>query len=52
MAAPLTDVLCRGGYVTNVLFLADRKALVRQAKAAFMEHLGSNNYTYCNFVEG
>lgn len=36
VAASLTDVLSRGGYVTNVLFLADRKALVRQAKAAFI----------------
>lgn len=43
VAASLTDVLSRGGYVTNVLFLADRKALVRQAKAAFMEYLGSTN---------
>lgn len=51
VAASLTDVLIRGGYVTNVLFLADRKALVRQAKGAFMEHLGSTNYTYCNLVE-
>lgn len=51
VAASLTDVLSRGGYVTNVLFLADRKALVRQAKAAFMEYLGSTNYTYCNLVE-
>lgn len=31
--------------------MADRKALVRQAKAAFMEYLGSTNYTYCNLVE-
>ena len=28
-AAALTDVLSRGGYLTNVLFLADRKALVK-----------------------
>src|SRR5690606_15519770 len=34
-AAGLTDVLSRGGHVTNVLFLADRTALVEQAKDAF-----------------
>ena len=33
------DVLSRGGYVTNVLFLADRVALVRQAKDAFKNYL-------------
>lgn len=38
-ASSLTDVLSRGGYVTNVLFLADRKALVKQAKDDFKEHL-------------
>src|SRR5690606_17945648 len=31
-AVSLTDVLSRGGYVTNILFLADRTALVHQAK--------------------
>jgi type I restriction enzyme R subunit len=34
-ASSLTDVLSRGGYVTNVLFLADRTALVKQAKDDF-----------------
>ena len=38
-AASLTDVLSRGGYVTNVLFLADRTALVKQAKDAFKDLL-------------
>ncbi len=38
-AASLTDVLSRGGYVTNVLFLADRTALVTQAKDAFKDYL-------------
>ncbi len=38
-AASLTDVLSRGGYVTNVLFLADRTALVKQAKDDFKMHL-------------
>lgn len=38
-AASLTDVLSRGGYVTNILFLADRKALVKQAKDDFKNYL-------------
>ena len=38
-ASSLVDVLSRGGYVTNVLFLADRVALVKQAKNAFKNHL-------------
>ena len=38
-ASSLVDVLSRGGYVTNVLFLADRVALVRQAKNAFKNYL-------------
>ena len=47
-AAALTDVLSRGGYVTNVLFLADRKALVKQAKEAFKEYLP--DLSLCNLV--
>lgn len=38
-ASSLTDVLSRGGYVTNVLFLADRTALVKQAKDDFRQYL-------------
>ena len=38
-AASLTDVLSRGGYITNVLFLADRTALVKQAKDDFKNFL-------------
>ncbi len=38
-ASSLTDVLSRGGYVTNVLFLADRTALVKQAKEDFKNYL-------------
>ena len=34
-ASSLTDVLSRGKYVTNVLFLADRTALVKQARDDF-----------------
>lgn len=38
-AASLVDVLSKGGYITNVLFLADRTALVKQAKDSFREYL-------------
>ncbi len=38
-ASSLTDVLSRGRYVTNVLFLADRTALVKQAKDDFKNYL-------------
>ena len=45
-AASLTDVLSRGSYVTNVLFLADRTALVKQAKDGFRQYLP--NHSLCN----
>lgn len=38
-AASLVDVLSRGDHITNVLFLADRTALVKQAKDAFKGYL-------------
>ena len=38
-AASLADVLSRAGYATNVLFLADRTALVKQAKDDFKNYL-------------
>lgn len=38
-ASSLTDVLSRGRYVTNILFLADRTALVKQAKDDFKNYL-------------
>lgn len=38
-ASSLTDVLSRGKHVTNVLFLADRIALVKQAKDDFKNYL-------------
>lgn len=47
-AASLTDVLSRGGYVTNTLFLADRTALVRQAKDAFKNLLP--DMSLCNLL--
>lgn len=48
-AASLTDLLSRGGWVTNVLFLADRTALVKQAKESFREHLPE--MSLCNLCE-
>ena len=48
-AAGLVDVLSRAGAVTNVLFLADRVALVRQAKNAFQNYLST--MTVCNLCE-
>lgn len=47
-AASLTDVLSRGGYVTNTLFLADRTALVHQAKDAFKKLLP--DMSLCNLL--
>ncbi len=38
-ASSLTDVLSRGGHITNILFLADRTALVSQAKDDFKNYL-------------
>ena len=48
-ASSLVDVLSRGGWITNVLFLADRTALVRQAKDDFHKHLP--DMSLCNLVE-
>jgi len=48
VAASLTDVLSRGGHVTNVLFLADRTALVKQAKEAFRGYLPE--MSLCNLL--
>lgn len=39
VSAALTDVLVRAGRVKNVLFLADRVALVKQAKNAYKNYL-------------
>lgn len=47
-ASSLTDVLSRGGYVTNTLFLADRTALVKQAKDAFKNYLP--DMSLCNLL--
>ena len=45
-ASSLTDVLSRGKWVTNILFLADRTALVKQAKDDFKKYLP--DMTLCN----
>lgn len=49
-AASIVDVLARGNYVTNVLFLADRTALVKQARDAFKTYLP--DMSLCNLLEG
>lgn len=49
-ASSLTDVLSRGGYVTNILFLADRTALVKQAKDDFKNYLP--DMSLCNLCSG
>ena len=46
VSAALVDVLMRSGHVKNVLFLADRVALVRQAKHAYQNYLP--NASLCN----
>lgn len=48
-AASLVDVLARGNWIKNVLFLADRTALVRQAKNSFNTHLP--DFPAVNLVE-
>lgn len=46
VSAALVDVLMRSGHVKNVLFLADRVALVRQAKHGYQSYLP--NESLCN----
>lgn len=48
-AAGLVDVLMRAGLVKNTLFLADRTALVAQAKYAFQQYLP--NTSLCNLCK-
>lgn len=47
-AASVVDVLTRADHITNVLFLADRKELVRQAKEAFGKYIPNTNS--CNLL--
>lgn len=48
VSASLSDVLIRAGWVRKVLFLADRRELVKQAKNNFFTYL---NETCVNLVE-
>lgn len=48
-AISIVDVLTRHNWVKNVLFLADRKVLVRQAKKNFNKLLP--NLTLCNLLD-
>ena len=48
-AAALVELLFTHGWVNRVLFLADRNALVKQAKSSFKEHLP--DYTGINLTE-
>ena len=48
-AISVVDVLSRHNWVKNVLFLADRKALVKQAKNNFSKLLP--NLTLCNLLD-
>ena len=48
-ASSCVDVLSRGNYITNVLFLADRKELVRQACSDFKNYLP--RMSLCNLLE-
>ena len=45
----LVDVLLKHNYIKNILFLADRTALVRQAKRNFVDLLP--NLSCCNLME-
>lgn len=45
----IVDVLCRHNYVKNILFLADRVALVRQAKRNYSELL--QDLTVCDLLD-
>ncbi len=46
----IVDVLRRHNYVKNILFLADRKALVKQAKNNYVNLL--DDLTCCNLLDG
>ncbi len=49
IAISIVDVLMRHNYIKNILFLADRKALVKQAKNNFSNLLPS--LTLCNLLD-
>lgn len=48
-AASLVDILVRKNWIKNILFLADRTALVKQAKQAFGQYLP--NLSLCNLLD-
>lgn len=48
-AIALVDFLIRAGWVKNVLFLADRRELVKQAAGEFKKHLPTTST--CNLLE-
>ena len=48
-AISIVDILSRMDWVKNALFLADRTALVKQAKQSFNEHLPS--LSLCNLLD-
>lgn len=49
IAISIVDVLSRHNWIKNILFLADRKALVKQAKKSFTKLLP--NLTLCNLLD-
>ena len=48
-AASIVDVLTRHNWIKNILFLADRTALVKQARDSFKEYLP--NLSLCNLLD-
>ena len=49
VSAAVADVLMRAGFVKNVLFLADRLELVKQAKSAYGEY--RPDWSLCNLCD-
>lgn len=50
VAESIVDVLTRSNWAKHILFLADRTALVKQAKASFADQF-KNRLTLCNLCE-
>lgn len=48
-AASIVDLMVRNNWAKNILFLADRTALVKQAKESFNEHLPE--LSLCNLLD-
>ena len=49
VSASIVDILTRRNFAKNILFLADRTALVKQAKASYNEYLPS--LSLCNLLD-